>query len=94
MCWSYPMKPPRRKGTNKTDRKSSKKHENKCWKRKKARENEKRLAAEQQSRLQKEIEEQIANEGKTAEKLAPNAAGVALGVISFGIVPADLRKVS
>ena len=54
----------------------------------KRQEQEQLLAAKEEENLQKEIETATAEEEKVAEKLAPNAADVVLGVVSFGIVPA------
>ena len=51
-------------------------------------EKEQLLAAEEEKKLQKEIETATVEEEKVAEKLAPNAADVALGVMTFGILPA------
>ena len=52
-------------------------------------------AAEKERKLQKEIEKATAQEERVAEKLAPNAADVLLGVASFGIFPAfRLSKVA
>ena len=45
-------------------------------------------AAEEERKLQKEIKNATAEEERVAEKLAPNAADLILGVVSFGIVPA------
>ena len=49
---------------------------------------EQQLAAEEERKLQNEIESATAEEVKVAEKLAPNAADVALGVLTWGILPA------
>ena len=46
------------------------------------------LAAKEENQLQKYIESATAEEEKVSEKLAPNAADVILGAITFGIVPA------
>ena len=51
-------------------------------------EKEQLRAAEEEKKLQKEIESATAEEEKVAEKLAPNAGDVALGFLTFGIVPA------
>ena len=46
------------------------------------------LAAEEEKKLQKEIENAVTEEEKVAEKLSVNAADVALGVMTLGILPA------
>ena len=52
-------------------------------------------AAEEERKLQREIEKATAAEERVAEKLAPNAADVVLGLVSVGIFPAfRLSKVS